>query len=798
MKNRNILSIIIFFLTLTHSNSEVLNLTAKEIIATDNGNIITAIGESKFVEPNKIIINADKFIYNKKLSLLKGIGNVVAVDLANEVTVNADFAVYNRLEDKLNTIGKTSAIIGNSYFIESSDVLFDKDKNELSSKKFSKANDNIGNKYIFDNFIYNNNTNLLKGSNIEYRDNEENIYRLSEAIINIKNKKILGKDADVKFRKDLFDNKKNDPRLKGTSFKSSNNLSTVKNGVFTSCHQNDKCPPWVITSKEATHDKSKKIINYKNAWLKVYDIPVLYFPKFFHPDPTVKRQSGYLTPRFSNSETLGRSFTLPYFYVIDDNSDLTFTPRIFSSEKYLFQTEYRKINNNINHQMDIGFNKGHATLTNTKNNSRSHIYSNTVIDFDALNFNKNSLELNVEKISNDTYLDLFAVKSPLIKNTSSLNSYVKYLGNLDNTDFNVSFHSYEVPGLNNSDKYEYVYPNFNINNNLNFLSSFFDSSSINTYGHQKKFQTNVYEGVLINDLNLGNEHLLLQGFENNTSVIIKNVNSKGKNSSKYKSKQQSEMLGLLSYNITYPLQKLSENMSLLTPKMTFMYSPNETKNLKNEDRQMNINNIFSTNRIGANDAIEGGSSMTLGAEYKMINKDYNDILNFDIATVFKDKRDEKLPLNSTLGKKTSDVVGSIILKPNDLFNLNYDFSLDNNLKDVNYTYMEPKMMINNFVVSFEFLEESNLMGGESYLSNKLGYTFNENNSLNFRTRKNKKTNLREFYNLIYEYQNDCLIANIRYDKKYYSNNDLKPEENLMFTITIIPIGSTQTKNILPE
>ena len=186
------------------------------------------------------------------------------------------------------------------------------------------------------------------------------------------------------------------------------------------------------------------------------------------------------------------------------------------------------------------------------------------------------------------------------------------------------------------------------------------------------------------------------------------------------------------------------------------------------------------------------------AEYKKINKDYIDILNIDIATVFKDSRDEKLPLNSTLGKKTSDVVGSIILKPNDFFDLNYDFSLDSNLEDVNYTYIEPKVMINNFVVSFDFLEESNLMGGESYLSNKIGYTFNENNSLNFGSRKNKKTNLREFYNLIYEYQNDCLTASLRYDKKFYSNIDLKPEENLMFTITIIPIGSTQTENILPE
>ena len=46
--------------------------------------------------------------------------------------------------------------------------------------------------------------------------------------------------------------------------------------------------------EEIIHDKNKKTINYKNAWLKLYDKPVFYFPKFFHPDPSVKRQSGFL------------------------------------------------------------------------------------------------------------------------------------------------------------------------------------------------------------------------------------------------------------------------------------------------------------------------------------------------------------------------------------------------------------------------------------------------------------------------------------------------------------------------
>ena len=51
---------------------------------------------------------------------------------------------------------------------------------------------------------------------------------------------------------------------------------------------NKDCSPWHITSKEIIHYKDKEEIHYKNAWLHIYDKPILYFPKFFHPDPSVK------------------------------------------------------------------------------------------------------------------------------------------------------------------------------------------------------------------------------------------------------------------------------------------------------------------------------------------------------------------------------------------------------------------------------------------------------------------------------------------------------------------------------
>jgi LPS-assembly protein len=104
--------------------------------------------------------------------------------------------------------------------------------------------------------------------------------------------------------------------------------------------------------------------------------------------------------------------------------------------------------------------------------------------------------------------------------------------------------------------------------------------------------------------------------------------------------------------------------------------------------------------------------------------------------------------------------------------------------------------VNNFVTTFEFLEENNEIGSESYLSNESSYAFNGSNKLLYRERKNRKTKLQEFYNLIYQYENDCLVASIQYSKDYYSDRELKPTEELFFSITIVPFANVGSPKII--
>ena len=101
--------------------------------------------------------------------------------------------------------------------------------------------------------------------------------------------------------------------------------------------------------------------------------------------------------------------------------------------------------------------------------------------------------------------------------------------------------------------------------------------------------------------------------------------------------------------------------------------------------------------------------------------------------------------------------------------------------------------VNNFVTEFDYVEVRNDLGADHVISNKTSYEVNENNIFSFSTRRNKEINLTEYYDLSYIYKNDCLTAGIKYNKTFYQDNDLKPSENLFFTITLIPLTTYERR-----
>ena len=640
---------------------------------------------------------------------------------------------------------------------------------------------------------------VLRANIVKIKDNEGNTYNLENILYNIKTNEILGKDLSLNFNNTLLGSTANEPRLKSNTFFFKQDITQVNNGVFTTCKKNDSCPPWVLSSEKIEHNKTKKTMSYKNALLKVYDIPVAYFPKFFHPDHTVKRQSGFLIPQFSQSSNLGNYISTPYFFAISEAIDLTFSPRLYDDGKYIYQGEYRNYMENSEHIVDFSIkNKDTLSFDEENNSPTTHLFLKSKFDLDLNSFDEAKVDLKIQRTSNDEYLKTYKLQSPLIKSENILHSSIGLDINREDLEVEIIAESFENLSLINNDRYEYVYPSINI---LKNIKSFEDGNlTLKTTGMNKQFNTNVHEKTLVNDLNYKSYNKIsLLGLVTNYEVLFKNFNANSKNSTKYTNEGDSSSLqSIVNYEMKYPLQKVGEKfLSKLTPTISARYSPNQSRNKSKDDRVMDVNNIFSLNRIGFSDTVEGGQSITIGNEYSIFNNknDNKKILSVNLATSIRDVENKNLPINSTLGKKNSDIFGSVEFNTNKFIDFDYNFSLDNDLHTLNSNQIKSSLSFYNFVSTFDFLEKNNEIGSNSYISNETKLTVNESSTFGFKTRKNKETDLTEYYNLIYEYRNDCLVAGLEYKKDYYSDGSLKPDEQIFFSITIMPFGKVNTPDI---
>jgi LPS-assembly protein len=120
----------------------------------------------------------------------------------------------------------------------------------------------------------------------------------------------------------------------------------LRRGVYSPC---DLCrddptqpPLWQLRAEQITHDNQTHTFEYRDATLEVGGIPVLYTPYLSHPDPTVKRQSGFLAPTIGHSTDLGFHATIPYFWAIAPDRDATFSPLFTSDAGTVAVAQYRQ------------------------------------------------------------------------------------------------------------------------------------------------------------------------------------------------------------------------------------------------------------------------------------------------------------------------------------------------------------------------------------------------------------------------------------------------------------------------
>ena len=797
MKNK-ILITIFFLLVNNILSAENILIESKNIILDKNKN--TSIFENEVIikTDNNYTINSDYAEYNKldKFIILKK--KIKAVDNVNNI-IESEYAEYSEISKILKSLGETKITTPENYIIISQDVTVNDNLKIIKSDKKTTIFDPDKNEIFLDNFEYDANKNILKSiGRIIINDINENSYEFSQVYIDTSKKEILGTDIKAFLNdKDFKINKNNKPRIFANTVSINKKNTSFEKSIFTLCdyRENNKCPPWTIQSSKMLHDSQKKTIYYDNALLKVYNIPIFYFPKLSHPDPTVDRRSGFLPPTFSNTKNLGSGISTPYFWAINDDKNLTLNSRLFNSEHPLFTAEYHQVFKNSSLMTDFGYTKGYKKTTpNKKPGDKSHFFSKFVKNFDNSFEDQSSLVLNLQEVSHDKYLKLYKVNSELVDhNTEILENSLEYTYLNDDLFFGFNSSVFEKLNKNYNDKYEFILPEITLNKNI-INNENFGLIDLQTNYKVHNYDTNKLTSFLVNDINWSsNKKYHKSGFNSQMLGNFKNLNYETKNIDIYKKDTTTEIHGAVGFLSQLNFRKdTPDGLHLLKPKMLMRYSPGSMRK-ENDGFLLNPTLAFNMSRLSNNNNFEKGLNTAIGFDYNL-RKNQKEF-DFSLAQIVNQKENKQMASKTSLDEKLSDLVGEVNHNLNENFNVKYNFAIDQNLNQFNYNEVGADFNFDPFNINFNFLEENKHIGDQKYLGTKINYTKNNNGMFSFETKRNLVTDSSEFYNLSYEYINDCLKAGLVYRREFYEDSELEPENSLMFQVTLSQFGSISSPSL---
>jgi len=186
----------------------------------------------------------------------------------------------------------------------------------------------------------------------------------------------------------------------------------LRNAVYTACGVCDskgdaKTPTWRVKALRVTRDEERKVVRFHHAFLEIKGVPVLYAPFLQAPDPSVERQSGFLTPLIGASSRLGFNIEVPYYLALSNHQDATFFPKYTSNDGVLWQGEYRRRDDSGYHVLQGGYIGYTPDPTEVGvPGKRWHVFAKGHRDFgDNLR-----VGYDVERVSDDTYLRRYDVR----------------------------------------------------------------------------------------------------------------------------------------------------------------------------------------------------------------------------------------------------------------------------------------------------------------------------------------------------------------------------------------------------
>jgi len=555
------------------------------------------------------------------------------------------------------------------------------------------------------------------------------------------------------------------------------------------CNSNPKVPLWQIKAFDVVHNKSKQNIEYRNAFMEFFGVPVIYTPYFSHPDPTVKRRSGFLVPKYSSNNILGFRIETPYYINITPDKDATLQPIFTTKEGIILAGEYRQ--RFRNGELLLRGSGTEGTKASNEQGFRGHLFSDIRANLDKTW----RAGANLKYTSDDTYLQRYDFM-PL----DTLKNHV-FVEGFRGQNY-ASAEGYFWRGLRDTDAPA----------KMPLIMPMLDANWITPVGSGNalwKLDANMLsltrgEGVdsrrfsLKNSLELpyiapaGDVYHLYASLQ--TDVYH---NNNYQNSSVFAGR----IFPRIGVDWRLPLSRQTKfGTQVVEPVIGLQLAPNggNSEKISNEDSQdieFDETNLFSRSRFTGIDRVDGGQRLYYGLRLGNINSNgYSDGF---IGQSYRIKRNDDFAANSGLSDNFSDIVGKLTLQPSDRLKLQYRFRLD---KD-NFSARRNELTARagpsnlNFNLNYSFFDEGS-GSGEFTDREELSYGFSSKLfkqwSLHAATTRDLQLGSTLNQGVGITYHCDCFTMNVNLTRTFTQDRDVKPTDTIFLQMTFKNLGTIYT------
>ena len=570
------------------------------------------------------------------------------------------------------------------------------------------------------------------------------------------------------------------------------------------CEDNPENEPlWQLKASKIVHDKDEREIRYQHARLEMYGIPVAYTPFFSHPDPTVKRKSGFLTPSFGLSGNLGAFLQLPYFWAIDDSQDATFSPIYTRDEGIVFAGEYRRRFNAGEFEISGSLTEADRNIGNQfvedirRNEIRGHVFSKTRYEIDKTW----RTGLDVNRATDRSYLRRFNffgspansltsnafVEGFRGRNYAAANTYLYQdlrSGARPNTPLVAPILDFNHIGLPT----EYG-GRFDID--ANFLSIYREDAADTQraslkFGYEVPFESDAGHITTVRTTLQSDLYFVQQAAGSSEDDGF-----------------TGRIFPQLTVNWRYPFVRSSNRTrQVIEPIAALVVSPNGSNPgaIPSEDSvivEIDDTNIFSADRFPGIDRVESGQKVIYGVKLGVFGQEDGRTTAF-FGQSYRIHADDDLANEVGIERHLSDLVGRVEIRPNKYINLLYRFrsaSDDLNFKrnevgfslgakalqlSGNYLFIEGE----NSEASFEAREELNFA---------LRSQIDDNWSVGLQSQRDLSENGGTlFAGMSLTYEDECFKFTTNARRSFTRDADFEPSDDILFRITYKHLGTVTT------